>query len=139
MGNVVMQAPGLAIEHRPDGITIYRIRNVRRETADALYAAFAKADQEAFAENFHSRTILDLRGAGWPTPYGVTRLIKSAEETPIGLRESIAMLVSDAIAIQLVALLLHRMPTRAQNSTRLFSTEEEAIEWLEQRLLELGP
>jgi hypothetical protein len=138
MGKIIMQTPGLVVEHRPDGILIYRIRNVRRETADALYVAMTERDQDAYQSGRHVRSILDLRGAGWPTPYGAGKLIQSAEETPVGLRESVAVIVSDSIAMQLISLLLHRLPSRTQKVTRLFSTEEEAIEWLTQRLEQIG-
>jgi hypothetical protein len=139
MGLNASRVTGLVVEQRPDGIVVYRVRNVKRETADALYEAFHNNDLEAFQERRHSRTILDLRGAGWPTPYGTARMIQSADETPEGLCESTAVITSDSVAMQLVGLLLQKLPARTQRSTRLFLREDDAVEWLKQRLIDFGP
>src|SRR5207245_1004339 len=102
------------------------------------YETFKQSNLEAFQANRHNRSILDFRGAGWPTPYGTAKMIQAADETPQELRESIAIMVVDSVAMQLFGLLLRKLPVRTQRAMRLFLREDDAVEWLNQRLVDLG-
>ena len=138
MSDATPPAPGLTVERREDGITILRIRDSRRVTADAMYEALRDLDQACFAAGRHNRLLVDARGAGWPTPYTAGRAIQASKETPAGLRESTAVVVSESVAVRLIDLLIRKLTPGAQQTIRLFRDEETALAWLDQRLAELG-
>jgi hypothetical protein len=138
MSDSIPPAPGLTVERREDGIIVFRIRDTRRATADAMYEAFRESDQACHAAGRHNRTLVDTRGAGWPTPYIAGRAIQASKETPAGLRESTAVVASESVAVRLIDLLIRKLTPRAQQTIRIFPDEESAIAWLNQRLAELG-
>ena|SRR5690349_6960080 len=132
--STLSQSAGLTIELYADGFLIFRIRDVTRNTADAVFDAYQKYDREAYEAGLSRRTLVDMRGAGWPTPYAVKRMIQASKETPAGLRESTAVLVgNDRMALRLMERLLSRLTRQSQQSARLFTSEEEAIRWLRGR------
>jgi hypothetical protein len=132
--STLSQTAGLTVDQHADGFLVFRVRDVTRKTVDAVFDAFQKYDREAFEAGLARRTLVDMRQAGWPTPYAVMRMVQSARETPRGLRESVAVVVGhDRMAFRLLERLLSRLTTHAQQSTRLFINEEEAINWLRRR------
>ena len=138
MADSIAPSPGLTVEHREDGITVLRVRDMRRTTADAMYEALREADQTCFAAGRHNRLLVDGRGAGWPTPYVAGKAIQASKETPAGLRESTAVVAAESVAVRLIDLLIRKLTPRAQQTIRLFPDEESALAWLDQRLTELG-
>jgi hypothetical protein len=126
----IIQDVGLTVTRRDDGILVYRIRDMRRTTVDVTFAALHRFDIEATNAGYHLKRLIDVRGAGWPTPYALVRLIQVTNETPAELQESVAVLTSDSVAMQLIDLTLRKMPAQAKQVTRLFSTEERALAWL---------
>jgi hypothetical protein len=138
MSDATPPAPGLTVEQREDGITVIRIRDTRRITADAMYEALRELDQACAAAGRHNRVLVDGRGAGWPTPYVAGRAIQASKETPTGLRESTAVVASESVAVRLIDLMIRKLTPRAQQTIRLFPDETSALAWLDQRLAELG-
>jgi hypothetical protein len=138
MADSIPPSPGLTVERREDNITVIRIRDTRRATADAMYEALHALDQACFAAGRHNRLLVDGRGAGWPTPYVAGKAIQASKETPAGLRESTAVVVTESVAARLLDLLIRKLSPRAQQTIRLFASEESAFAWLDQRLAELG-
>ncbi len=117
-----------------DGFPICRVQDVRRASVDTLFGTLAKLDQEAFEAGKSRHTLIDIRYAGWPTPYAVAELIDAAKETPAGLRESIAILVApNNLAFRLVETMLSKLTKQVQKATRVFTREDEAMRWLHER------
>lgn len=122
---------GLTAAQRVDDITVDQIHDVRRATAGALNEALRIAGRR-------NRSLIDLRGAGWPTPYAPERTAQLSRETPVSLCESTAVVVSACFAAHLVDLLIRKLTPQTQQTVRGFSDLESAIAGLYQRLTELG-
>jgi hypothetical protein len=126
----IIQDVGLTVTRREDGILVYRIRDMRRATVDATFAALHRFDIEATTQGYYLKRLIDVRGAGWPTPYALAKLIQVTNETPDELRESVAVLTTDSVAMRLIDLTLRKMPAQAKQVTRIFNTEDRALAWL---------
>jgi hypothetical protein len=130
--------PGLTIERREDGIIVLRLRDSRRATADAMYEELRESDEKCYAAGRHNRILIDVRGAGWPTPYTAGKALQISKETPAELRVSTAVVAPESVAAHLIDILIQKLPPRTQQAIRIFHDEEDAIAWLNQRLAELG-
>jgi hypothetical protein len=128
---------GFTVDHREDGIIVYRMVNVRRETIDSWVQAFQQHEEEALAENRHLRRLMDIRGAGLPTPYAIAKAVEVVSNDPEGLRESYAILVGDSMTSQILSNSLRHLRKWISN-TSLFTDEQTALHWLDERLAELG-
>jgi hypothetical protein len=126
----IIQDVGLTVTRRDDGILVYRIRDMRRPTVDATFAALHRFDIEATTQGYFLKRLIDVRGAGWPTPYALAKLIEVTNKTPDELREAVAVLTADSVAMRLIDLTLRKMPAQAKQVTRIFGTEERALAWL---------
>ena len=92
---------GFTVEYRDDGIIVYRITAVRRQIVDHWVEIFKKHEEEALANQRHLRRLMDVRGAGFPTPYAIAKAVEIASNDPEGLRETYAILVGDSVANQI--------------------------------------
>lgn len=124
---------GFTVEYRQDGITVYRVESMKREVADAWSATHRKHSEEGYARGEHVRRILDIRHAGVPTPYGLSKAVEAVRDDPPDLQESVAVLVSGSLGFQILTVTLNRLGKWVQN-TRLFTSEEDALQWLDERL-----
>ncbi len=132
--STLTQRAGLSIMLDDDGILIARPADITRETVDALYDVLTTSDREAFEAGRSRRTLVDIRKVGWPTPYSVARIVQSSRVTPVGLRESVAILINPStLAFRLVENMLRKTTKEAQQITRIFSDEDEAMRWLRSR------
>lgn len=129
---------GFTWHQRDDGIFVYHFDDMRRTTIDAWMQASLSNDYQAVEQQQHIRSIIDLRNAGWPTPYALNQVVKAAQSTPSDLRESIAVLVKDAIGYRMAELALKRFDRKLQHASRLFRDENAALAWLQERQAILG-
>lgn len=125
---------GLITERLPSGIIIYRVSDMRRATIDVWYAATDALDKAAYVNQAHICSIIDIRQAGWPTPYAITMANKSAQNTPTDLQESMVILVADTIGFRMAEIAVRKLTSKARHATRILRNEAEAIVWLEERL-----
>jgi len=74
----------------------------------------------------------------WPTPYAIRNATETIRQLPKTIPTSTALLLDDSnILITLVQMFLRQMPVRAMQSRRIFFQEDSAIQWLEERRLQL--
>ena len=133
-----LELEGITVEQWDNGITVYRVHDLRRSTVDAWFTYAAEADEIGYAAGRHVRSIYDLRKAGWPTPYTISEAIRGANSTIPDIRESVAVLVRDNIGFQMVRITINRLTRKARQSIRLFLHEDDALAWLEERREVLG-
>lgn len=130
---------GLTTERLPSGIIIYRVSDMRRATVDVWYAATDALDKAAYSNQAHICSIIDIRQAGWPTPYAITMANKSAQNTPTDLQESMVILVADTIGFRMAEIAVRKLTSKARHATRIMRNEVEAIAWLQERIEMLKP
>jgi hypothetical protein len=129
--------PGFTITYRDDGIIIYHLLDVRRNTVDAWVQAFHENEDEALAEGRHLRCIMDIRNAGLPTPYSTAKATELAKNKSEDLPKSYAILIDDSLGAEIMSNAMRRLG-KWLNNTRLFTDEQAALDWLDERLAELG-
>ncbi len=123
--------------YREDGIIVYRLTNLRRDTIDRWVKAFQEDKQAALQSKRHLRRLMDVRGVGFPTPYGIAQAMENVKDEPEDLRESYAMLVDNSMIAQVLSNALRHL-SQWLNNMRLFTDEQAALDWLDERLAELG-
>jgi hypothetical protein len=133
----ILSQTDFTVTHRDNGIIVYRLENLRRTTLDSWSETFKKDEQTAITEKRHLRRLMDVRGVGFPTPYGITKAMENVSEDPEGLRESYAILVDNSMTAQVLSNALRHLNKWLHN-TRLFTDEHTALDWLDERLAELG-
>jgi len=130
-------AKGLTLEYYPDGVMIYRLTTMQRQSIDAWIDLVQQHEHAATIAQRPLYRVLDLRQAGYPTPYASTRAVWVATNTPENLVESLAVLVADTVALQFVKVVTNRLPSRYRSAVKLFLNEQEALDWLAYRRSEL--
>jgi hypothetical protein len=125
------------IEYHDDGLIVYRVTAVKRQVVDCWVETFKRHEEKALADQRHLRRLMDVRGAGFPTPYAMSKAVEIVSHDPEDLRESYAILVGDSATNQIFSAALGHLDKWLSN-TRLFTDEQNALEWLQQRLAELG-
>lgn len=130
---------GFSYEIRDDGVIVYHLADLRRETVDAFVEISHNFDVEAFEAGRHSRCLLDISELSFPTPYAAKRIQQNTEATPDGLKESYAVLTPTSAIYTFARTLISRLPGAKTRSIRLFRDEREAFAWLDERLEILGP
>ncbi|MAU10331.1 MAG: hypothetical protein CL607_10955 [Anaerolineaceae bacterium] len=133
------KSSGFSYDIREDGIIVYRLANLRRDTVDEFVEVSRNFDVVAYEAGRHSRCLLDISKLSFPTPYAIKRLRENTESTPDGLKESWAVLAPTSRLYTFMMTNLKGLTKSKVQPVRLFQTEEEAFAWLEQRLEELGP
>jgi hypothetical protein len=128
----ITQVAGMRYYQRHDGIHVYSFTDSRRETVDALLAQGRKNDLDAHSKNEHMRALVDGRGV-WMTPYAIASLLKSAQHTPPGLKESTAVVLNDNFMTGVLIGVLHKLPRSVQANVHLFTSEADALTWLDMR------
>lgn len=130
---------GFLYQIRADGIVVYRLTNLDRETVDAFVAFTHEIDMKALETDSHSRCLLDVTALSMPTPYAAKRIQDSISRTPDALRESYAIITPTNLVYSFVRSVLNRLPQSETNSIRLFRDEARAVTWLNERLALIGP
>lgn len=130
---------GFSYEIRDDGIIIYRLANLRRNTVDEFVEVSHNFDLDAFKAGRHSRCLLDISRLTFPTPYAIKRIKQNTEATPDGLKESWAVIAPTSRIYTFMMTNMKGLPLAKVQPIRLFRNEEEALAWLIARLEDLGP
>lgn len=131
---ILLQIAGFTCAQHEDGFLVFELRDARRVTVDAFFDAFHKYDEEAHKAGQSRRTLIDMSGAGWPTPYFISRMVQASNETSPDLPESAAVVVgTNKLAFSLVESLLSKLTRKSQQNTRLFLSKEDAVRWLRDR------
>lgn len=128
---------GLIYDYHPEGIHIYRFRDIRRQTIDAWITLGVRHDEEALKQGLHIRSLLDFQGH-WVTPYLAARTLEVTKSNSPDLRESVAVL-GNKTASAFFQATMRRLPSSIQPNVQFFSQESMAMEWLRLRLEKLGP
>jgi hypothetical protein len=130
----VITQDGLIVEKYPRNLTVFRPLNKRRATADLLVEAFQEHDRASYAETGHARSIIDLRTSGWPTAYSISVFVwDSTTNTPKDLIESFAFVMSDGVAVRIMAGMLGQFPSKVKQASRVFFDITPAFAWLHER------
>lgn len=124
---------------RDDGIHVYRLEDLKRETVDHFVDVSMQMDVDAYADGRHSRCLLDISTLSFPTPYAIKRIQESISATPDDLRESYAVVTPTTGIYAFARSVLSHIPNKKTDSIRLFASFDTAIDWLIDRLQELGP
>lgn len=128
----------MAVEYRDDGLIIYRFTNILRDTVDQWAQHSHAQDLKAAAENRPLARLLDVRKAGYPTPYAIGKALEISRMTPENLQEVLAILTSDRIGTRMFSSVMRHMPSRLQQSTAVFVEDETlAVDWLLNRLAQI--
>lgn len=130
---------GFTYEVLDDGIKIYRLTDLKRDTVDAFFEMNLSMGLATMREGHHNRSILDVSTLLMPTPYAAKRFQKLATLRPKDGRSSVAILTPSRQLNMFVRTMLNHVPQNNKSHIRLCSSEEEAIAWLDERLNELGP
>ncbi len=128
---------GFSVTYREDGIIVYHLADVRRSTIDTWVEISHQHEAEALAENRHLRRVMDIREAGFPTPYSTIKTADLAKNSAHELRKSFAILVRDSMSGEIIRNAMRHI-NKWVDSTRLFTDEQDALDWLNDRLTELG-
>lgn len=147
--STVQQIAGLTYYQREDAIHIYRFADFRLETVDAWAQIVVPKNQAAFQSGEHIRSIYDIR-QHILSLYAMKVTLQVSRQTPLELRESVAVLAGDNFARRVVENLLRRLEAQIQaqgnrdlwqkwHATRVFTTEGEALEWLADRAASVSP
>jgi len=129
---------GFSFEMRSDGVLVYHVADVRRETVDVMYAAIVHDDQDAADAGRHMLRLVVVAPGIIPTPYALAQVIAADRRTPPNLRESNAVIVGSGVAYQLMAVFVNRLPQKLRSATQVFHDEESALRWLGERARMLG-
>jgi hypothetical protein len=127
--------PDLHYYLRDDGIHIYEFRHATRSAIDQWFELVVVHDKAAFEAQQHCRSIYDVSQI-LPTPYALAKAFELSNTTPLGLRESIAIVTGNRIAASLIRSLIRKLalPNHARlQDIQLFSSEASALVWLEAR------
>jgi len=130
---------GFSYEIRDDGIIVYHLNDLQRETVDEYIEVSHGFDVAAYEAGRHSRCLLDISELSFPTPYAVKRIQQNTEASPDGLRESYAVLTPTSVIYTFARTVLSRLPRAKTQTIRLFHDKEGALQWLDERLEILGP
>ena len=133
------KSTGFTYEVRDDGIKIYRLTDLKRDTVEAFFEINLSMGLTTMREGHHNRSILDVSTLLMPTPYAAKRFQKLAALRPKDSRSSVAILTPSRQLYMFVRTMLSRVPQNNKSHIRLFSSQEEALAWLDERLNELGP
>lgn len=138
MEDTQQQQTGFSYEMREDGILIYRLANLHRDTVDAFVEFSHEHDIQAYEAGMHSRCLLDVSNLSFPTPYAIKRIRESISTSPDGLRESYAVVTPTKPIYTFARGIMSNLPSSKTSSIHLFSSQEDALLWLTDRLQELG-
>lgn len=130
---------GLIYEEHDDGIKVYRLIDLRRETVDAFYEMNLSNGTEKINADQHSRSLVDVSRLTFPTPYAAKRFQTLATIRPPESRSSVAVLTPSHQVYMFARTILSHLSRQQQSHIHLCHTEEEALAWLDARLEEIGP
>lgn len=123
---------------REDGINVFRLSDLRRESVDAFFEANLKLGTEAILAGRHARSLIDVSTLVMPTPYAIKKFQELVTKRPSGGRSSVAILTPAGPAYTFGRTILSRISTSHKAHLQLFNSEEAAFGWLDERLQELG-
>ena len=123
---------GLGYRQRQDGIVEFIFTDMTRHTVDVAFAKMVEHDRLAHQAGQHIRTICAIRGHWIISPHLISCSINAAKETPKDLIESIAV-VGDNLTIRVLGGVIRRLTSKARGSIRFFTSEDNAMSWLNQR------
>lgn len=126
-------------EFLSDGVT-YRIfegdihyfylTNLTRETVDVTIDKSSMLDQTCFEMGKKRKAIFVFQHIYF-TPYMLKKLVEIANNTPDGLEEYNAIVGNSLLIRMFETTVLKKLTKQADQSTRLFSHEQDALEWLQ--------
>lgn len=123
---------GFVAYTRDDGIRVYEFYNARQTTAEHWYQTSIEDDQQAFDAQRAICRMMVIHNNLIPTPYFMAKLRAAAQQTPKGLEEHLAIVISSQLALRLVMSFINRLPdSHIRQSTRFFTTQEQALAWLQ--------
>lgn len=121
-----MSMAGFTVDLLPERIIYFKFADFKRNTVDSWAAYVKTRDGKLVAP---VRSIYDLRGAGYPTPYMLDVSVRLMEVLQIPADTRSAYMVEDRMHMAFGMVLARRMPKRA-GLVRIFIHQEEAKRWL---------
>lgn len=117
-----------------DDIYIYHVRDIRRDTVDAI----VRADQQQIAQvaqtSKHALRVWSIEAELYPTPYLTSKAEEIVHKFPADLRISTAVVVPNVAMHRIMAMFLQRlMNQRLLADFRVVNTLPEALAWLKER------
>ena len=125
---------GFTIEYRDDGILVYRLDNMRRDTVEALAAISKHHEAEAWLGCCHLLRMIVLEDVSIPTPLATVSARALKEETPEHLQESLALVGNDSTTYQLARIMQSQLSS--PDNMEVFDNTNAALDWLNARVRE---
>ena len=133
------QTAGFIYEERDDGIKVYRLMDLKRETVDAFCETNFSAGIDTISAGRHNRSLVDVSALTLPTPYAAKRFQILAAKRPPDSRSSVAILTPSHQVYIFARAILSHLSRNEQSHIHLFNAYDEVFAWLDKRLEELGP
>ncbi len=108
-----------------------------RSTAEGWAAQSRINDAKAFAAGKHILSLYDIRGHWVISPYFVASAMNESQHTSPDLFESIAI-IGDRLTITIIGGVVRRLTPKGRQSVALFTQEDEALRWLDERVKMFG-
>lgn len=130
------QFPGFSVETTAEGIYIIRGHGMSREAVDAFFEQDAVQSQAAAATTGHVMRCYIVEKVLFPTPYFLAKANDAVANTPAGLYESSAfVLTTKMVYSAFSAFLNRRLNPRSESVFRVHKDLESALAFLRQRHL----
>lgn len=130
--------PNFWVELHPQAGYVYRLTSLNKHSFAAFLALTQEHGAAAQAAGLHLYRLLDISQAAHLTPYAAAELIELAAQLPGNPSHSFAVLASGEPALQLMHMLVKRLPQAQQNNIRVFAHEAVALDWLAHRQAQYG-
>lgn len=130
MLNEEQLSDGVTYKIFEDDIHYFYATNLTRDTVDIALDKSAELDRICF-QNGKKRKAVYVFEHIYFTPYMLKKLIDISRDTPDELEEYNAI-VGDGLLIRMFeTTILKQLTKKADQSTRLFSNEQDALAWLQ--------
>lgn len=128
---------GLLYQIFDNGIHRLLLTKTTRKVVDAVVEKAMSIDETCHAAHEHACFLYVLDNVSF-TPYLLHKVVQAVQSTPSDLRESTAV-VGNNFTINIVrSLIIPRVAIKARQSTQFFTDEQDALEWLTQRIKALA-
>ena len=129
----IQTTAGFSYSRRNDGIHVFRFVDNRRETVDAWSKTLLELERETLRNHEHIRCMYYIQRI-WLTPYVIKTAIRTARLGSDYIKSSSAILVADRFGSALFQTLLRQLPVQALQARQIFTNEDDAVKWLDERL-----
>lgn len=117
-----------------DGVYIYHVSDIDRDTVDQLVATERDQWDRAMQNNNHALRVWVIEKVLYPTPYLSTKMEETLQAAPPDLNISTAVVVNDATQLRVMSLFLQRlMHSRLRTEFQIVHSLADALAWVADR------